>query len=191
MRESFGVPRSHGQTSHDRYSLEYREDLEIAPAWHEFVAELRGLEYRRFLKQAFAARAVWPSFHWHYAPRGASVSPHCDAKRKLGSHIFYLNNEVDWNEEWGGQTLILDDHGRIPRESAPDYNDFDLVAQAKSVGNRSLLFARREKSWHAVRPLSCPEGMLRKVFIVVLEEPVAGATRRVIDLFTGKRSAAY
>jgi len=48
------------------------------------------------------------TLHWHYAPRGCSVSPHCDAVRKLGSHLCYFNTEEDWDPSWGGQTLLLD-----------------------------------------------------------------------------------
>jgi hypothetical protein len=35
------------------------------------------------------------------------------------------------------------------------------------LGNRSPLFARKEHSWHGVREIRCPEGHMRKVFIVV------------------------
>jgi hypothetical protein len=42
------------------------------------------------------------------------VSPHCDSPKKLGSHIFYLNTKEDWDPSWGGETLILDDGGRLP-----------------------------------------------------------------------------
>jgi hypothetical protein len=49
----FGVQRSHGQQAHDRYALEYRDDLDISPAWHAFVAELRGDRYGRGLETLF------------------------------------------------------------------------------------------------------------------------------------------
>ena len=38
----FGLERSHGQQPHDRFSLDYRDDLPIAQEWKDFVAELRG-----------------------------------------------------------------------------------------------------------------------------------------------------
>ena len=113
----FGVKRAHGQQSHDRYGLEYRPGLQLAPAWQDFIDELAGSAYRRFICRMFGVRAVELRFHWHYTPRGCSVSPHCDAKHKLGSHIFYWNPE--WNPAWGGETLILDDGGRFARSSAP------------------------------------------------------------------------
>lgn len=164
----FGVERAHGQRSHDRYVLEYGEGLAVSPEWHAFVRELRGPIYMRFLRRMTGLRWIRLSFHWHYTPSGCSVSPHCDNRRKIGSHIFYLNTAADWDPSWGGQTVILDDGGRFSRRSAPDFEDFDRVLEGESLGNRSLLFARRANSWHGVREIRCPPGMLRKVFIVVL-----------------------
>ena len=178
----FGVKRAHGQHSHDRYGLEYRPGLQLAPAWQDFIDELAGSAYRRFICRMFGVRAVELRFHWHYTPRGCSVSPHCDAKHKLGSHIFYCNPE--WNPAWGGETLILDDGGRFARSSAPRFEDFDQRIVSQTSGNRSLLFQRRNNSWHGVRPLECPDGQLRKVFIVVINR--YSAVDRIRRLLGGK-----
>jgi hypothetical protein len=40
---------------------------------------------------------------------------------------------------------------------------------ADAIGNRSMVFKRTPHSWHGVRAIDCPEGHLRKVFIVVIE----------------------
>ena len=45
----FGIKRSHGQRPHDRYVLEYRDKPDLQPCWREFIAELRGERYGRFL----------------------------------------------------------------------------------------------------------------------------------------------
>jgi hypothetical protein len=187
----FGLQRSHGQKPHDRYALDYHEDLDVAQPWHEFVAELRGLAYRRFLKRMFGRGRFRLGFHWHYTPNGCSVSPHCDAKRKLGSHIFYFNTEQDWNPAWGGETLILDDRDRFKRESAPEFGDFDRVIETETLDNRSLLFARRQKSWHGVREIHCPDDACRKVFIVVINDLVLGLARQVVGRLRGERASGY
>ncbi len=164
----FGIVRAHEQTSHDRFALEYEPSLAVPAPWHEFVRELQDPVYRAFLRRLFGTRWLRLSFHWHYTPTGCSVSPHCDAKHKLGSHIFYFNTEADWDPAWGGETLILDDGGRFPRRSAPSFEKFDHTTPARALGNRSLLFRRGAKSWHGVRVVSCPEDRMRKVFIVVI-----------------------
>lgn len=169
FEEAFGVARKHGQQSHDRYALEYRPGLPLDAAWHEFVAELNGPVYTAFLQRMLGVRRVSLSCHWHYTPDGCSVSPHCDARRKLGSHIFYFNTEKDWDPSWGGETLILDsDHPPKP-ESAPRLEDFERITPSVAIGNRSLLFARTDHSWHAVRAIHCPPQALRRVFILVIE----------------------
>ncbi|GAB4169190.1 MAG: hypothetical protein Kow0020_02800 [Wenzhouxiangellaceae bacterium] len=165
----FGRVRKHGQQSHDRYALEWSDDAPVHEVWKAFVAELQGPVYRDFLARMIGHQRFRLRFHFHYTPNGCSVSPHCDAVWKLGSHIFYLNTEKDWKPEWGGETLILDDNGRFKPSSAPAFEDFDRAMPSESLGNRSLLFIRQGNSWHGVRPIHCPEGHLRKVFIVVID----------------------
>lgn len=178
MKASFGRKRAHGQTPHDRYSLEYHTGLDVHPAWHQLVGEFNGPVYQDWLARLFDTRRFHLTYHWHFAPRGASVSPHCDAKRKIGSHIFYFNSPDEWSADWGGETVILDDGGRFSRASAPDFDDFDQAWPADAMGNRSLLFQRQGNSWHGVRELSCPEGRLRKVFIIVVNADTLGGRLR-------------
>ncbi len=166
----FGKARKGGQEPHDKFQLEYRDDSPVAAPWREFIEELKGERYRRHMCRLFGVRSLSVNFHWHYAPRGCSVSPHCDSKRKLGSHVFYFNTEQDWKREWGGQTVVLDDGGRFETDSAPRFEDFDLAIDSEAMGNRSFVFTRRGNSWHGVREIKCPEGRMRKVFIVVLND---------------------
>jgi len=96
------------------------------------------------------------------------VSPHTDARRKIGSHIFYFNTPEDWDASWGGQTLVLDDGGRMRAHSEPKAGKFREVAASQILGNQSFIFKRTEHSWHAVNPIKCPPDRMRKVFIVVI-----------------------
>ena len=169
FEKRFGHQRKFGQMAHDRYALEYSPDLELAKPWQDFIAELQGERYRTWLAQMLGTRNYDLSFHWHYTPKGCSVSPHCDAKRKLGSHIFYFNTEEEWDESWGGETCILDDGAsNFDRRSSPDFEDFESSSGSNAIGNWSLLFCRRGNSWHGVREIRCPGDELRKVFIVVI-----------------------
>lgn len=168
FEKRFGVKRAHGQHSHDRYTLEYRKELPLSPHWTQFLDELQGEAYSGFLKRLLGIKSLDLHFHWHYTPNGCSVSPHCDAKHKLGSHIFYFNTQENWDPAWGGETVILNDHGHFSRKSAPRFEDFPESLASTAIGNYSLLFQRLDKSWHGVRPVQCPEGYMRKVFIVVI-----------------------
>ncbi len=172
-----GKKRAHGQKSHDRFTLEYEDGLPLPSPWQEFIDELRDRPYRALLCRLTGAPDLDLRFHWHWTTVGESVSPHCDAKRKLGSHIFDLNREGEWDPSWGGETLVLDDRGRFSRDSAPEFQDFDEIVHSKALGNWSLIFTRRGNSWHGVKEIACPEGHFRKVFIVVLDKP--GLKRRM------------
>jgi hypothetical protein len=185
---SFGYERKFGQASHDRYALEYKQGLELSPAWREFIEELCGEEYRNFVRRLFGVHRVKFSFQWHYTPKGASVSPHVDSRRKLGTQIFYMNSESDWKPEWGGQTLVLDDHGEFGRDSSPSVENFYKCHEATIGENRSLIFGRGQKSWHAVKALECPEDAYRKVFIVRYEKdrPVKRLRKRISRAVSGK-----
>lgn len=165
---SFDVQRKNRQTAHNRYTLEYHDRVAVAEPWREFLDELRGPRYRDNLCRLLAVRSLTLNFHWHYTPNGCAVSPHTDSVRKAGSHIFYFNTEQDWQPDWGGQTLVLDDGGRLSNRSAPALEAFECKAAAQSIGNRSFLFGRTNRSWHAVREIRCPTDRLRKVFTVVI-----------------------
>ncbi|PKM13309.1 MAG: hypothetical protein CVV13_01795 [Gammaproteobacteria bacterium HGW-Gammaproteobacteria-3] len=191
MTPMLGVQRSHGQQPHDRYALEYNENLDVDPAWHAFAAELTDGPYRDFIQRLYGRGRFKLNMHWHYAPRGASVSPHCDAARKLGSHIFYFSDPENWSRDWGGDTLILDDNRRFSRNSAPRFEDFDHAYAGESLGNYSLLFQRQENSWHGVREITCPEGQFRKVFIVVINDRFRALLKRAVTRLKGEAIRDY
>ena len=182
----FGYRRLAGQKPHDRYSLEYAPDIPIPQPWREFIDELCSERYRRAVGRLMGARKVRFRFHWHYTPTGCSVSPHCDSKREHGSHLFYFNSEQDWDPAWGGDTLVLDDGGRLDFESAPSLDEFVREIPAQSLGNHSLIFERTDHAWHAVRELRCPEDRMRRLFIVVVNPD--GLYWRARDRFVGKKA---
>ena len=164
----FGKERRAGQAPHDRYSLEYTPETDVPAPWQEFIGELCSDDYRSEIERLLGAKKAEFRFHWHYTPTGCDVSPHCDARREHGSHLFYFNSEEDWQPEWGGSTLVLDDGGRLSYDSAPALEEFDAIHEAKSIGNYSNLMLRTDHAWHAVRPIDCPEDKLRRIFIVVV-----------------------
>jgi 2OG-Fe(II) oxygenase superfamily len=174
---SFGVDRAYGQQSHDRFQLMYRPGVSLSPEWLAFLRVLNGRQYRALLARMLGTTRFTLEFQWHYTPRGCSVSPHCDAQNRLASHLFYLTTAENWKDEWGGETLLLDDKGKFDPNSAPSISDFPGFFSAKCMPNRSLLFMRTEHSWHAVRDLRQPEGVLRKLFMVIISRRAPLMTR--------------
>ncbi|MDJ0869548.1 MAG: hypothetical protein QNK03_25845 [Myxococcota bacterium] len=188
MEQIFGKERVAGQQPHDRYSLEYKGQPDVPKPWRDFIDELCSDRYRRALCKLLGVRNAEFRFHWHYTPAGRSVSPHIDAAREYGSHIFYFNPE-GWDLSWGGETLILDDGGRHPRKSAPSFEDFVQATPAECDGNVSMLFAGRRGGWHGVRALTCPEGWMRRVFIMVINP--TNLFWKVRDRVIGKEIQRY
>ena len=166
-----GIKRAYGQGPHDRFLLHYHPSLNLAEPWKEFIAELQGETYQSFLRRILGPKTFIPTFEWYYAWEGCAVSPHCDAARKLATHIFYFNTDADWDSKWGGEILILDSERRFRTHSAPKFEDLKVAAAVEPRGNGSLLFERTPHSWHGVRPLQCPPEILRKLFIVTLNLP--------------------
>ena len=169
FKDSFGRQRKHGQNSHDRFTLKYQDGIQIPQAWQDFINELRSEQYAKFVREHFRVRKFNLSFFWFFTPAGCSVSPHCDHYSKIGAHILYLNSATDWQPEWGGETLILGSNKKIRRASAPDFSDFSTAIPAVTTETHSLLFKRTSKSWHGVREITCPDGFLRKVFMVSIQ----------------------
>jgi len=142
--------------------------------WREFIEELRRPAYGAFVRRMFGMRPssmIIMTMEWYFAWQGCAVPPHCDARRKLGTHLFYFNTADDWDASWGGHILMLDDGRRWHPHTGPTFDDLGVGASLDPRGNGSLLFQRTEHSWHGVRPLGCPPDALRKLFIVTINIP--------------------
>jgi hypothetical protein len=175
-----GWVREGGQKPHVRHGLIYEKGMQVPEAWHSFIKELEGNEYRNFIKRMFGINDFDLMFYWQLTSAGCSVSPHCDSVKKFGSHIFYLNSEGEWDTAWGGETLILDDSLQYKAESNPEFEDLKIVASSPSAPNSSLLFARTDHSWHGVKELMCPKGVTRKLFTVIINKKKPSLVKRIL-----------
>ena len=186
-----GWEREGGQKPHVRYGLIYKNGLPIPKPWLDFIEELQGVDYRNFIKRMFGVDEFDLVFYWQLARAGSSVSPHCDSVKKIGSHIFYLNNPNDWETKWGGATLVLDDSLKYKANSSPDFGDLKVVASSEVANNSSFLFARTDHSWHGVKELRCPEDAYRKLFTVIVNKKPPSLLRRFLhstkNIFNGDR----
>ena len=113
---------------------------------------------------------VRTSFQFSLLPRGAEVVPHADAPRKLVSLLLYLR-DPEWEDSWGGGTefyVPLDPRRarRWGRTERIPFEEFKRIDTTAFVGNRLAGFVRSDRSYHGVRPVSCPPGMARKALLI-------------------------
>jgi 2OG-Fe(II) oxygenase superfamily len=160
-----------GSSEYSRFVDETGKGLiqypDLEKSWQEFIIELRDnrayhkMVYRLLGTQNFGFHLVW-----HISIQGNEVSPHVDTKRKLGTHLLYFNTSEDWNPDWGGEFLVLDDLQKLVEN--PEFEDFKTVTTIPIVNNRSLIFKNTWNAWHGVRPLKCPEGKCRRLANIVI-----------------------
>lgn len=181
-----GLARNHRQRPHDRYYLAYEETIytkldrqqekgiirheQLSPSWQVFMdALLTDSSYRQFICDLLGVNSFTARYAWHVATAGRSVSPHVDARNKIGTHIFYFNTSQDWKSEWGGSTLILGE--KNCERMNPEISDFGTVEAVEVMDNRSFLFKNQPEAWHAVDTISCPPETHRRIFNVIFELP--------------------
>ncbi len=193
FEKHMGVNRYNGQRSHDRYYLAYestvytqisREDAsrgtighkELPPVWQDFIEEIRSNnDYKTMIYESLGTDKLVPRFAWHMGYTSTDVSPHIDAREKVGTHIFYFNRKPDWDVSWGGEILVLG--GCKKSAENPEISDFSEVIPVPIVDNSSFLFANRGEAWHSVAPLKCPPNHYRRLFNCIYESKEAAELR--------------
>jgi hypothetical protein len=179
-----GLHRRFGQRPHDRFYLELETSLyhandaaapgvirlgELSPAWRRLLEELGSEPYRGTVLRLLGARSARLRFTWHIGVMDSEVSPHRDAREKLGTHLFYFNTALDWSAAWGGATVLLG--GRKTFAMNPGFEDFETATDVPFLGNRSLLFLNGRSAWHGMKRLTAPPGVHRRLFNVIFDRP--------------------
>lgn len=175
-----GMMRSHGQRPHDRYYLAYEHSIygaksatpgavkheDLPGPWQEFISELQTSDaWKQFAERLVGQGNLTARYAWHVGTQGSEVSPHRDSDDKLATHIFYFNTSDDWEEAWGGSTLVLS--GKKTDRMNPDFDDFTGEIASEICNNHSFLFKNTTEAWHGVRTLTCPPERYRRLFNVI------------------------
>jgi hypothetical protein len=169
FRHTVGQQRMDGRRPHDRHLLNWSEELHphLPPVWQAFLEELQSETFTKYLATALGEKPTRVRFDWHRSYRGCEVSPHPDAANKVGTMVFYFNTRGDWDEAYGGDTLLL---GGLRRETnKPELDDFSSVTPVPMLATQCFFFRRSDHSWHAVAPLTAPEGFFRNTFHAIAE----------------------
>lgn len=156
----------YGIKSHIKY--EERNKIKLPDIWQEFLYELEnGGEYKEFISE-FIKRKDWHlEYEWSYLWK-QSLHVHPDSERKLFTHLFYLLDETNWNEDWGGQTTVFF-KPKFGKNKSNKFEDYKKTWNPKIVGNYSFFFVKSEKSFHGILPYSTENHgkNLRKTFFPI------------------------
>jgi hypothetical protein len=101
---------------------------------------------------------------------GGHIVPHTDAPEKVITLVFSMVRPGDWDPQWGGGTEML--RTKDPRHSynyVNRYLGFDEVETLHTFPfepNQAVLFVKTFNSLHCVRPMTGPEGVMRRTLTV-------------------------
>lgn len=142
------------------------------PQTRQLAATLETAEFADYLTELTGIPDLICSFEgggYHRIERGGKLGIHVDFNRSSDGLYRRLNVltflNADWDESWGGNLLLCDEHGRTVESIVP-------------YMNRTVIFETTETSYHGhPTPLACPEGVARKSFAAYFftAEPPEGA----------------
>ena len=128
---------------------------QLSSCWRDFLGYLAGPRYRQDIARVLEVPdgPVELEIRLTEYPRGGWMSRHTDRPEKLFSHNIYLC--PDWQASWGGGLALYDDAAA----SEP------YTVYVPGAGT-SLAFARSERSWHEVLPISDSAPWPRRAVLV-------------------------
>lgn len=163
-----------------------KQDITKLPdVWQKFVNELldpKG-EYQEWLRESFNLKDFSIRLDFHRIVNARDVAPHCDNRKKIGSHLMYFMPD-GWKEEYGGQTYFYKD--KLKKVCDPEAEDFGNHIKIPTLGNGSLLFKNVcNGGWHGVSAISNDVGLHRQTVGVVINY------KRPMTIFGPQNSAKY
>lgn len=139
--------------------------------WEGLARDLKSKEYREFLNDMFEEKMKHLAIEFFILRKNSGSRPHCDMKRKIGSHLFYLLPSDYWDPSWGGQTeIILTDKKESEQHTSYRTSLDQLNGKTIKpiiVDNHSLLFKKTDRSWHFVDAINCPPDKMRIMFQLI------------------------
>lgn len=116
---------------------------DLSSPWRSLVAQFTAQDYRDTVARLTGVALANARLKLRLCkyPPGGWMQPHTDRPDRLVTQTFYLTE--DWDDAWGGELVVL-------RSSAVD----DVACTVRPRFNSSFLFARSDRSFHAVRPVA-------------------------------------
>jgi hypothetical protein len=111
---------------------------------------------------------------------GGCLLPHTDiAEKAITVVLGFRSQPDDWNDDWGGGTLILEPKaGVIAEDYTAPLELFHVRRTMPYHSNQAVVFVKSATSWHAVGPLTGPAGPMRRTVTINIEYAAAAERRR-------------
>jgi hypothetical protein len=105
---------------------------------------------------------------------GGQLHPHTDSPWKIITYVVSMLKPGEWDPAYGGGTDML-----RPKQSKDNFNwlngyrEFDqceVLSTYEFEPNQALIFVKTFNSWHCVKPIQGPPGMLRRTLTINIEK---------------------
>lgn len=144
---------------------ELMEFINSSDSWNAFFSTVA--------EQFFVPHSDF-KFEFSMLPCGGGLLPHTDTQRKVQTAVFYFPHS-DWKSEYGGEFEIV----RSTKNPYDDYSQFDFldwvdtckIMSVDYIPNRVILMRRNGHSFHGVRPVKCPNNLMRQSVTVAWLKP--------------------
>lgn len=104
---------------------------------------------------------------------GGSVTPHTDEPGKVVTLVISMLQEGEWEAAYGGGTDVNrpNDERRLfnRMNDKAAFEDMEVLDSFPYEPNQAVIFVKTFNSWHSVRPMTGPEGMLRRTLTINIE----------------------
>lgn len=171
----------------EKYSLSernhpqiYEKLIRIGGVWHGFHAYIKSAEFLAKMGRVLASHKVpidvsglRARFEFSSLPaNGGYLRPHTDIPSKVATLVIAMPSpDAEWDPAWGGGTAIYrqTDQTQVIADYAAQPGDLERVHVYDYRPNHCVLFVKTAQSWHAVEPLTGPEGQWRNTVTINLE----------------------
>lgn len=104
---------------------------------------------------------------------GGSVTPHTDEPGKVVTLVISMLQDGEWDPAYGGGTDVnkpKDERRLFNRMNAKaPFEDMEILDSFPYEPNQAVIFVKTFNSWHSVRPMTGPQGQLRRTLTINIE----------------------
>lgn len=146
---------------------------EAIPCWRDFRAYIKSDAFMQnvFLAMKTTARGPFKArFEFSsMLANGGYIAAHRDTAAKVFTLVVPIVAEGQWDQSWGGGTVILKAKHDDLQDYGADWSLFDIVRTLEFGPNQAAMFMKTADSWHGVMPMTGPQEVYRRSLTINIE----------------------